>query len=62
MDGSGILISERKFDLAAELLNQLITNQPLREAVLKQQSIRLARYRDRDLQTELKQHLSGLLT
>ena len=61
MNGSGILISERRFDLAAELLNQLITNRPLREAVLKQQSERLAEYRGRNLQTELKQHLSSLL-
>jgi len=61
MDGSGILMAERNFDVAAELLNQLVSNTKLRNAVIKQQSERLARYRNRDLQAELKQHLSKLI-
>ncbi len=61
LDGGGILFSERRYDLAAELLNQLIQNAPLRSAVLKQQSARLARYRLRDLEAELRQHLNPLL-
>jgi glycosyltransferase involved in cell wall biosynthesis len=62
LDGCGILMSERKFDLAAELLNQLITNNTLREAVISQQNERLARYMAQDLEAELRQHLAPLLS
>ncbi len=62
LDGCGILMGERKFDLAAELLNQLITNITLREAVISQQNERLARYMAQDLEAELRQHLAPLLS
>ncbi len=61
MDGCGVLMQTRDFDIAAELLHQLISNQELRTAVIKKQSERLARYRDRDLQAELKLHLEKLI-
>jgi len=61
LDGSGILLSDRRFDLAAELLDQLICNTTLRDAVIRQQSVRLERYRARDLEAELKHHLTPLL-
>jgi glycosyltransferase involved in cell wall biosynthesis len=62
MDGAGILISERNYELAAELLNQLISNQPLHDAILKKQTARIERYQKRDLQAELKQHLDRLIS
>jgi len=61
LDGSGILMQERRFDLAAELLSSLIENRQLRDAVIKEQSARLDRYRERDLEAELKNHLAPLL-
>ena len=61
LDESGILIRERDYDLAAELLNQIISNHKLRTAVINQQSERLARYNSRDLRSELKNHLASLL-
>ncbi len=61
MDGSGILMTKRDFDVAAELLNQLVSNKKLRSAVIKQQSERLIQYRSRDLRSELKQHLASLI-
>lgn len=61
MDGSGILIEKRSFDIAAELLNQLIVNHELRNSVIKQQAERIRRYDNRNLQAELKQHLSSLI-
>ncbi len=61
LDGSGILLQERRFDLAAELLAQLVQNPQLRDAIVKQQTERLDRYRTRNLESELKQHLAPLL-
>jgi glycosyltransferase involved in cell wall biosynthesis len=61
LGGCGILLAERRYDLAAELLNQLIQNAPLRQAVIDQQSERVERYRQRNLEAELRQHLSPLL-
>lgn len=61
LDGSGVLMKERNYGLAAELLNQIIANEALRTAVITQQSERLARYNSRDLRSELKDHLAGLL-
>ncbi len=61
LGGSGILLKDRNFDTAAELLNQLVTNQELRREIIKVQSERLACYRSRDLESELKQHLAPLI-
>ncbi|MBT3192377.1 MAG: glycosyltransferase [Verrucomicrobia bacterium] len=61
LDGSGILLTDRRIDLAAELLDRLISNSNLHDAVVKQQSERLVRYRERDLEAEIKQNLSPLL-
>jgi len=61
LDGCGILFKERNFELAAEIINQLVSNPQLRDSVIKQQAERIARYRNRDLQAELKQHLSSLI-
>ena len=62
LDGCGILLSERRYDLAAELLDQLIQNKPLRKAIIHQQSARVDRYQRRDLEAELRRHLTPLLT
>ena len=61
LDGCGILLSDRRYDLAAELLDQLIQNAPLRKAVIAQQSERVDRYRQRDLEAELRRHLTPVL-
>ena len=61
LDGSGILMQERNFELVAEMLNKIISNSELRNSVISQQSERLIRYRNRDLQAELKQHLSSII-
>jgi glycosyltransferase involved in cell wall biosynthesis len=61
LDGSGILLHERRFDLAAELLGRLVADDTLRDAVIANQNDRLNRYRSRDLESELKQHLAPLI-
>jgi glycosyltransferase involved in cell wall biosynthesis len=61
LDGSGILMQERNFALAAELLHAILSDSTLREAIIKKQNQRLERYRSRNLENELRQHLKPLL-
>jgi len=61
MDGSGILLDERRFDIAAETLHRVITDKALRTAVIAGQDARLERYRHRDLEAELMELLQPVL-
>jgi len=62
LGGAGVLFQEKRFDLIAEMLGRLAHDQPLRDSVRAGQRARLARYEQRDLATELRQHLAPLLT
>lgn len=61
LDNSGILLSERRFDIAAETLHRVITDSALHTAVVAGQNERIKRYQNRDLEGELRQHLSPIL-
>ncbi len=61
MDQAGILLSERRCDLAAEALHRVITDEQLRAGVLATQRARLSRYRQRDLPAELRAALQPVL-
>ena len=61
MDGSGILLDERRFDIAAETLHRVITGKALRAAVIAGHNARLERYRHRDLDAELMTFLRPVL-
>jgi len=61
MDGGGILLDERRFDIAAEALHRVIDNSALRAAVIAGQNARLERYRHRNLEAELMAHLRPVL-
>jgi glycosyltransferase involved in cell wall biosynthesis len=61
MDGAGILLAERRFDVAAEAVYQLKQDARLREGVLQAQRDRIARYRSRDLESELRTCLAPVL-
>ena len=61
LDGSGVLFEEKNYPLIAELMGRLVHDQSLRAAVLRGQRARLARYRQRDLGRELREHLAPLL-
>ncbi len=61
LDGCGVLMQERKYNLAAELLGGLVSNSSLRSAVIQEQNKRLKRYRSRNLESELRQQLAPLL-
>ncbi len=61
MDGAGIVFSEKDFPSIAEMMGHLVKDQALRAGVLSGQRDRIARYRARDLEGELRQHLAPLL-
>lgn len=61
MDGAGVLFTEKRYDYVAEMMGRLIGDRRLRDAVIRGQRDRIARYADRDLAAELRQHLSPLL-
>jgi len=62
MDGAGVLFSEKRYDMIAELMGRVITDTPFRDALIKGQRQRLERFINRDPAAELKQHLAPLLT
>lgn len=61
LDGAGVLFREKRYDAVAEMMGRLIRDDALRGAVLRGQSARLDRYRARDLDRELRDHLAPLL-
>ena len=61
LDGCGILMKDRNYPLAAELLGKITTDSRLRNALIEEETARLDRYRARDLQQELRSHLAPLL-
>ncbi len=61
MDGAGVLFTEKRYDLIAEMMGRLTRDGDLRNAVLQGQRDRIARYTGRDLPAELREHLAPLL-
>ncbi|MBU0676485.1 MAG: glycosyltransferase family 4 protein [Verrucomicrobia bacterium] len=61
LDGAGILFSEKRFDLIAEMIGQLVRDQSFRRNVIAGQDARISRYEQRDLEGELREHLAPLL-
>jgi glycosyltransferase involved in cell wall biosynthesis len=61
LDGAGLLLREKSFDLVAEVLGRVAEDEALRSAILKGQRMRLARYESQDLAADLKRFLAPLL-
>lgn len=61
LDGAGVLVREKRFDLIAETLGRVAEDEPLRLAILKGQRERLARYEKQDLAADLRRFLGPLL-
>lgn len=61
LDGSGILLTERRFDIAAEAVYRLHQDAALREGVLQGQRERIKRYQCRNLERELRAALESVL-
>ncbi len=61
LDGAGVLVREKRYDLIAETLGRVAEDDSLRKAILKGQRERLARYERQDLAADLKRFLAPLL-
>jgi len=61
LEGAGILFSEKRFDLIAEMMGRVVSDRSLRQAVIEQQHARVGRYEARNMDAELKSLLSPLL-
>ncbi len=61
MGGAGVLFTEKRFDLVAEMMGRLTGDTAFREAVLKGQRERIARYEHRDPSVELRDLLKPVL-
>ncbi len=62
MDGSGVLTDRKDYPALAEMIECLVRDPHLRNAVIKRQQQRLARYQARDLETELRSRLAAVLS
>ena len=61
MGDAGVIFNSKRFDIVAEMMRELTTSPLLRAAIINQQSDRIKHYTNRDLATEIKQHLAPLL-
>ena len=61
LDGAGVLVREKNYDLIAETLGRVSEDAALRTALLQGQRERLARYERQDLEADLKRLLAPLL-
>jgi glycosyltransferase involved in cell wall biosynthesis len=61
LDGAGVLFTEKRYDLVAETMGRLVRDASLRAAVLAGQRARLARFRARDREAEVRAALAPLL-
>ena len=61
LDGAGVLVREKNYDLIAETLGRVTEDEPLRAAILRGQRERLARYEKQDLAADLRRLLAPLL-
>lgn len=61
LDGAGALFHEKDFAAVAEMMGRMVKDQALRDAVIRGQRERLARYESRNLEQELRTHLAPLL-
>jgi len=61
LDGAGVLFTEKRYDMIAEMMGRLVRDGSLRNGVIEQQRGRLARYLARDMAAELRECLAPLL-
>lgn len=61
MDGAGVLIRDKQFDVIAETVIRVATDQALKQAIVQGQNERLKRYEQQDIPAMMKQAISPLL-
>lgn len=62
LDGSGVVFHEKNYPQVAEMLGYLTHDSGFRSAVIHSQRKRLERYRQRNLERELQEHLAPVLS
>ncbi|MEI6809139.1 MAG: glycosyltransferase family 4 protein [bacterium] len=61
LDGAGVLFSEKRFNMIAEMMGKVVCDGSLRSAIIDGQRSRLTRYTSRNMESELKECLKPLL-
>lgn len=61
MDGAGVLFKEKNYETIAEMMGRLVHDPALRQAVIRKQRDRIARYTGRNLVSDLRQMLAPLI-
>jgi glycosyltransferase involved in cell wall biosynthesis len=61
LDGAGILFREKQFHLIAEMMGRVTGDGEFRRRIIEGQNQRINRYKTRNLEHELRNHLSPLL-
>ena len=61
LDGSGVLVQKKKYDVVAEVAAQLVRNEPLRRRTLAGQRKRLADFADDRLLPLFKRHIEAVI-
>lgn len=61
MDGAGVLIRDKQFDVIAETVMRVATDQALKQAIVQGQHERLKRYEQQDIPGMMKQAITPLL-
>lgn len=61
MDNAGIIFTEKRYGMIAELMGKIINDKSLRTAIINGQQLRLARYNARNPSLELKNALKPLM-
>jgi hypothetical protein len=62
LDGAGVLFREKRFDLLAEMVHRVATDQTLRAAIVQGQDERLRRYEQLDIPGLMRQALAPILS
>jgi len=61
LDNAGILFREKDFGMVAEMMGRVCNDKEFRNAVIRQQQLRVERYFDRNVESELKELLAPVL-
>ncbi len=61
LDGAGVLVRKKKFDLIAEMMGHLTSDTAFRERILEGQRQRLMRYKEIHIEDNLRNYLDPLL-
>jgi L-malate glycosyltransferase len=62
LDGAGVLAMDRQYEMIAEMMGRVVRDAGLRSAIIRGQQERIARYRSRNLEEELRGHLAPILS